>query len=100
MGETETFGSFIPLGMQYPGTDVLRIKQRKNRLCMVLAQGVFKILGRKKIKNHVSDISPICPVAPTGYCLHFWHARCRRLITHAKFCVDLSKVYVFRDVFS
>jgi len=71
MGETETFGSFIPLGMQYLGTDVLRIKQRKNRLCMVLAQGVFKILGRKKIKNHVSDISPICPVAPTGYCLHF-----------------------------
>jgi len=63
VGETETVGSFIPLGMQYPWTDVLRMKQRENRLCMVLAQGVFKIFGRQKIKNQVSDISPICPLA-------------------------------------
>jgi len=27
--KTETFCSFIPLGMQYPGTDALRIKQHK-----------------------------------------------------------------------
>jgi len=39
------------------------MKQRENRLCMVLAQGVFKIFGRQKIKNQVSDISPICPLA-------------------------------------
>jgi len=31
VGEKETIRSFIPLGMQYPGSDALQIKQHKNR---------------------------------------------------------------------
>ena len=32
-GGTETFCSFIPLGIQYPSTRALQIKRRKNPLC-------------------------------------------------------------------
>jgi len=46
--------SFIPLGMQYPGIDSLRIKQHKNWLCG-FARGVSKISGKKK-NNHVGVI--------------------------------------------
>jgi len=51
MGETQTFGIFIPPGMQYPRTDVLRIKQRKNRLCG-FGPGRAQIFGlQKKLKT-------------------------------------------------
>ena len=54
LGKTETFCSFMPLGMQYHGTDILWIKQLKK---LVLWEA-SKIWGHKKgkTKNHTRVI--------------------------------------------
>jgi len=58
VGGNGNFCSFIRLGMQSPGTNALRIKQRKNRLCGFGSRHEQKF-GHKKNKRE-SDISPIC----------------------------------------
>jgi len=73
--------------MQLAGIDILRIKQRKNRLSG-LVSGHEQKLRSQKTKNHVSDILPICPYAPTGAIgLNFGLlGHIADVITHAKFC--------------
>jgi len=45
----DTFCIFIPLGMQQPGIDIIKNKERKNQLCG-LASGARNILGHKKVQ--------------------------------------------------
>jgi len=52
VGENGNFCSFIRLGMQSPGTNALRIKQRKNRLCGFGSRHEQKF-GHKKINARV-----------------------------------------------
>ena len=68
MREMETFCSFIPLGMQYPGTNALLIKWRKNRLCGFGTRCAQNLGSQeRKTKNHAIVIfHPYAQKPPMG----------------------------------
>jgi len=87
-GGTETFSSFIPLGIQYPSTHALQIKRRKNPLCRFGSRREQNFESQKrKTKNHATVI---CSMFPDS-CDHFelWRVGyIADVITRAKCYID------------
>jgi len=69
------FCCFIPLGMLYPGTEAVRIKPHKNRLCCFGSRREQNF-GPQKIKNHARVIfRPFAQTPPLGRWLSFLACR-------------------------
>ena len=88
----DSWASCIPLGMQYPGIDALRIKRRKNRLSG-FGSRCAQNLGHKKrkTKNHATvTFRPYVQTPPMGR--SFWILACAvispTLSPYDKFCVN------------
>ena len=58
--EMETFGSFIPLGMQYPGTDPTN---QTNRLCCFGSRCEQNLGSQQETKNHPFAQTPTWTIA-------------------------------------
>ena len=71
------------IGMQYPGTDVLRIKKRNKSVVWFWLEVCAKFRVTKFFLNHTSDILLICPDDHTGT-----QGDIADIITCVKFCVD------------
>jgi len=81
----DSWASCIPLGMQYPGIDALRIKRRKNRLSGFGSIGVRKIWVTKKGKLKTTrqwHFAHMSRRLQWGDHFEFWHVRWYRRRNH------------------